>query len=117
MQLTDLDDYTLLIKLRNQLWSGIPKSRPSVLVGAGFSRNAEPVYPGATLFPLWSELIERMAGELESATGNLGNDFLKIAQIYSDYFGREKLEDFIRASIPDSEYRPGTLHSTLLKMP
>ncbi len=74
----------------------------------------------ATRFPGWHDLAENVQKRLEenSTITNLGvSESLALFQMYEDVVGRAALEDFINASIPDSQHRPGNLHKRLLSLP
>jgi len=124
-----LPDSTHLRQLQKDLWLW-PKSRASLMVGAGFSLNAEPL-PGVTKrFPIWSQLARSMFSELHPAQpGETAQEItarerrfsnanaVRIASEYEAAFDKHKLNDLIRSEIPDSDYRPGKLHHLLLQLP
>jgi hypothetical protein len=97
------------------------------MVGAGFSRNGDPVGVSARLMPTWSEMAEalcrplypsdpsRLQSALSEARGTSG--FLRLAQEYQAAFGPAALNDRIRTLAPDTDYRPGDLHRRLLRLP
>ncbi|MEQ1370275.1 SIR2 family protein [Acinetobacter schindleri] len=98
------------------------------MVGAGFSRNADPIGPSAKDFPLWSQVSkklceklyplsepERLKQAISEASGTSG--FLRLAQEYEIAFGRGSLHNFINDSIPDLDYQPSELHYQLLELP
>jgi hypothetical protein len=111
--------------LRNQLWQRKPgraAGRASLMIGAGFSLNAEPVSASARPFPLWAQLT-RMVSEavypgIDPATVAPGTSgFLRLAQEFEAAFGKFSLEELIRGAVPDAEHRPGSLHTRLLSLP
>lgn len=97
------------------------------MVGAGFSRNADPLSSTAQPMPGWAQMAEalchplypmddeRRKSALKEATGTSG--FLRLAQEYQAAFGTSSLNDRIRNLVPDSDYRPGDLHKRLLRLP
>ena len=97
------------------------------MVGSGFSRNADPVSPQASPMPNWAQLagalceplyphdISRREAALAEASGTSG--FLRLAQEYQVAFGPGDLNARIRSLVPDTDYRPGDLHTRLLKLP
>ncbi len=97
------------------------------MVGAGFSRNAEPLGSSVGLFPLWSDLGGRMYTELypadtdpASARRSLalaGNGPVRLASEYEAAFGREQLDGLVQAVIPNDSYSPGRLHRLLMILP
>ncbi|WP_428194600.1 SIR2 family NAD-dependent protein deacylase, partial [Deinococcus saxicola] len=104
--------------LRERLWVPGAHGRAAVLVGAGFSRNAQAVYADAPEFALLSNYVEEFA----RALGRDLNDakFIpidRLAEEYESSFGREALDDIIQRLIPWTSYRPGELHRKLLRLP
>jgi len=99
--------------IRDALWRD---EAATVMVGAGFSLNAEPLVPGARNFPLWDALANEMAREIELNDGR-PRDPLRIAQMYASTRGRVELDRLIERNVPDLEWRPGELHRHLLDLP
>lgn len=86
------------------------------MVGAGFSRNAEPSAPAAREFPLWDQLARQMAKGI-GLDDDKPRDPLRLAQMYASTRGRMELDRLIERSVPDREWRPGELHQRLLGLP
>lgn len=116
--------------LRRRLWTGRSTGRVAVMIGAGFSRNAEPTSTNVQPLPLWTDLAGEMFDALyppgsmteeerqkERRTRAAGSGALALAQEYEATFGRLELEDLLRRMIRDSDYRPGLLHRMLLSLP
>lgn len=114
------------------LWDGAPYGKASVMIGAGFSKNAistSSALPNTKSFPGWAELTETMARELHadpedhevlerairSASSTSGA--LRIADEYQAWKGRGKLDALLREAIPDEKFKPGPLHNLLFKLP
>lgn len=125
-----LPDQRYIEQLRERLWCGREFGRAAVMVGAGFSRNAERISTNSTSFPFWNELAERMYDSLYTpgnppqqdrekiklkATSGVGA--LKLASEYETAFSRQALDEFLLRSIPDNDYHPGHLHELLLSLP
>jgi hypothetical protein len=102
----------------------------SVMVGAGFSKNAE-VVEDDTPAPNWEELAVSMFESLykkpedeedidrwkiQKIKKTSGKNVLKLAEEYKSVFGRNKLNKFIEAKINDDKYSPGELHKKLLSL-
>ncbi len=121
-----------LRSIATALWNGTPYGKASVMIGAGFSRNAVPTSftPSSSKhFPGWGELTEAMARELyadpndrellekaiQSASSTSGA--LRIADEYQAWKGRGKLDSLLREAIPDEKFTPGPLHNLLFKLP
>jgi hypothetical protein len=116
-------------QLQKDLWQW-PKSRAAVMVGAGFSLNAEPLPGVRTHFPIWIDLVRAMFDEMHPpqrdetpAQAKRRQDKfnsaspLRIASEYEATFDRRKLDELIRSLTPDSHHRPGKLHTLLLQLP
>src|ERR1022692_4246296 len=115
-------DLPHLRHLQKDLWQW-PKSRAAVMVGAGFSLNAEPLPGVNTSFPTWRQLVRAMFEELDPPQASEPPERqnrreerfnsagpLRIASEYEAAFGRPKLDILIRAQNPDSDHQPGRLH-------
>lgn len=114
-----LPDQIYIEQLRQRLWLNRGLGRASVMVGAGFSRNADPLSPGMSLFPLWRELTRAMATDLYplSVDANANKDTLRLATEYESVFGRDALNSLIVKGVPDTDYKPGLLHRMLVSLP
>jgi len=117
-------------EIRKRLWCDREFGKAAVMVGAGFSRNAERISTSTRRFPLWRELAEHIYDSLyppetpleqDRETKKLkaisGGGALKLASEYEVTFGPQALDDFIKESIPDSNYLPGRMHELLLSLP
>lgn len=113
--------------IRTSLWSKAG-SRASVMVGAGFSRNAHPTSPSAREMPTWSHMAKSLCALLYADASSESYDralreanstsgFLRLAQEYKAAFGQSALNEQIRALVPDLEYDPSSLHRALLQLP
>ncbi|WP_409405709.1 SIR2 family NAD-dependent protein deacylase [Priestia megaterium] len=116
-----LQDIHYIEQIRKRLWSGREFGNVSVMVGAGFSLNAEKFSENSPSFLQWGELINEMLKDLypnqEKYHWNTGSDALKLANEYELVFGRQALNDLIIRSLPDQNYVPGKLHKLLLSLP
>lgn len=104
--------------LREQLWRAKPgraAGRASVMIGAGFSRNADPSASAARPFPTWQGLTDGLARGLDPLARP--PDPMRVAQEYEAMFGRARLDEAIRSLVPDSDHRPSDLHRRLLALP
>jgi hypothetical protein len=122
VELTELPDYPALQQLARALWHNGSVRGAAVLVGAGFSKNADCAGRDTASPPLWGELLRDMALQLYprlSATdlaARLANP-LRLAEEYKIYFGQAVLDDFLRTRLPDRAWQPGYLHGELLGLP
>ncbi len=113
--------------IRDALWRHKAIGTASIMIGAGFSRNADPTSGAARPMPNWTQMAEalcdplypadpiRFAAAKREASGTSG--FLRLAQEYQSAFGPSALSDQIRNLVPDGDYRPGVLHKRLLRLP
>ena len=103
----------------------------SVMVGAGFSKNAKNINKGNFQSPSWKELAEKMYDELypkpidmqdsdckkwykEKIIKTSGKNVTKLAEEYIVTFDRNRINRLIEESICDDLYIPGELHKKLL---
>lgn len=103
----------------------------SVMVGAGFSKNAKNINKGNFQSPSWKELAEKMYDELypkpidmqdndctkwyeEKIIKTSGKNVTKLAEEYIVTFDRNRINRLIEESICDDLYIPGELHEKLL---
>lgn len=120
-------DIANVLCIREALWRHKALGSASIMVGAGFSRNAAPLSSTARAMPSWSQMAEalchqlyplddaRRQSALREASGTSG--FLRLAQEYQAAFGASSLNDRIRNLVPDADYRPDDLHKRLLRLP
>lgn len=96
----------------------------SLMIGAGFSKNAIRLNDDKKQMPNWSELAEEMYDELfpgEEKSKNkieecAGRNMLTLAQKYEVAFDKKTLNNFIEREIDDKSYRPGELHRKILEL-
>ena len=105
-----------LDEIADRLWS----KNATVMVGAGFSRNAKPVGSASISFPDWRELGDSLFKKLHGKSPGKQAKYLnllKLADQVEAAFGRPTLDRFLRHEIPDLAYEPSPLHSQLLNLP
>ena len=104
-----------LNEIAERLWT----SHATVMVGAGFSKNATPVVGGKNQFPTWNELcevfFEKVNGQKPSGQTKFLNP-LKLAEEIEVLFGRETLNTLLKDKIPDDSHRPTELFTKLLEL-
>jgi SIR2-like domain len=109
-------------QIRRRLWCNRDFGQAAVMVGSGFSRNAEKIAPGTLNMPTWDDLAEKMYDELDSQNlsgkkqSKITNP-LNLASEYEAIFGRSALNDFLTRSIPNDQYNPSKLHKLLMSLP
>ena len=106
-----------LDEIADRLWS----NNAAVMVGAGFSRNAEPMGATSASFPSWQELgdsfFRKLHGHSPSDDEAKYLSPLKLAEQVQAAFGRPTLDEMLRQEIPYRSYKPSTLHRRLLALP
>ena len=121
-----LPDQKYMNHVRDALWSRA--ERASVMIGSGFSKNAQPARPDAGEFPLWHELARAMfdklnppglAGRRRSAPPSASDPIgaLGLAQEFKGTFGRSSLHLFLQQQVRHEDFNPGGVHRRLLKLP
>lgn len=97
----------------------------SLMVGAGFSKNADCIGDKKNTPPDWTQLSEMMYEELYPFEKDnqrrrweecSGKNVLTLAQKYEVTFDRQSLNSLIERSIADKNYIPGELHRNLLEL-
>ena len=103
----------------------------SLMIGAGFSKNAQSKGRASIQPPNWSELAEKMYEELypepleeqekeewnrQRIIKTSGKNVTKLADEYIANFDRNKINNLIEQSIADEMFVPGELHKRLLKL-
>lgn len=111
--------------LRKYLWSG----SAAVVVGAGFSCNAERKDKTIPLPPKWSDFINAFStrilgikGETEDELKSLrqyvdGKSALVLPQEYEALYGRTAMVSVVRSLINDNNLLPHRVHKDLLRLP
>ena len=93
--------------------------RASIMVGAGFSKNADKNMPTDKTFLNWNELgdlfYEKVHGKKPDIKVKYLN-VLKLAEEVESAFGRTVLNQLIKDNLPDNEYSPSELHEKLLQL-
>jgi hypothetical protein len=113
-----LPDYPALEQLARALWRDGTVRGAAVLVGAGFSRNANRPAADTPIPPLWNDLLSDLIAQLyPDAADDAPKGALRIAEEYRTFFGQAALDDFIRSRFPDRAWLPGKLHDDLLALP
>ena len=111
-----LPDQHHIEKIRENLWCEREYGNVSIMVGAGFSMNADKLSDNSGSFALESTRRKMKAG-LYPYSSSYNQDVLKLASEYEEVFGRQALDELIISSLPDENYVPGSLHKVLLSLP
>ena len=112
-------DQSHINRIRDALWqrSG---GGASVMVGSGFSRGALKTRPDAEAPPIWRELVKTISSKLytqDAGRTSATDDPLRIAQEYETAFGRSDLHSFLQQLVRDDDFKPGEVHTRLLRLP
>ena len=117
-----MKEYSLSIlgRLRMQLWNG----HAAVMVGSGFSCNADRISTSRPAPPNWLEFSRRLAAELYPGKSQdeidsiaREQDALELAQIYEASFSRSSLDDFVKRTIDNDNLEPNFIFTQLLDLP
>ena len=120
-----IPDQSHINQVRDALWQR--SGRASVMIGSGFSRNAQKRRLDAHDPPSWQEVAKAVyeklypqANNRESLTleeASTTSGFLRLAQEYEAVFGRSDLHRFISQVVRDEDFEPGDMHKRLLRLP
>ena len=124
-----IPDQVHIDALRDALWSGPMYGRAAVMVGSGYSLNADAIEPGSAGFPTWGMLMETLINQLTNAENgskeatDLRNSSqsvsgaLRLSQEFLDLHDRVRLDNLIKTNVPDMKFVPSDLHQLLLELP
>ena len=105
-----------LEEIADRVWS----DHAAVLVGAGFSKNANCNAPVPKFFPDWHQLGILFHEKIHGARPDENQHFLNVLKLADEVeaaFGRPVLDQLLRANIPDKDYDPSSLHVKFLELP
>lgn len=112
-----LSKYHHLKKIRDRLWSKDGKSRVSVMIGSGFSLNANKLDDSLDSMSTWLGVENIILEGLNHAELPDSGDVLDISESFVDEYGRDSLDTLIKQAVPDQNYEPGEIHKSLLRLP
>lgn len=114
-KVTELPDYAALKRIGSALWKqDAAYHGAAIMLGAGFSRSAAISGDMNRKLPLWADLSEVLAKDLNS---HHNSDPLRLAEEYYAYFGKQALYDLIKKEVNDAAWLPGHMHKTILEFP
>jgi len=105
-----------LNEIAERLWSG----HASVMVGAGFSKNAIRNSANSKPFLNWNELADIFYEKLNGHKPKTDEHYLnsmKLAEEVCAAFGRPALEKLMQSALPNLDYSPSDLHKNLMELP
>lgn len=102
----------------DEIVSSLLEHRAAVLVGAGFSRNADPVNNTIqSKMPMWNELIDKFCDKLGIDDKHRKYlNTLTVAQELKESYGRPYLEKMIRTVMDNDAYEPSDIHVSLMNL-
>ena len=115
-----LPDQRHINQVRDALWR-LPGAGASVMIGSGFSRNAQRVRPGSKPLPMLNEIAMDLSANLYP--GDSGDEkvpperVLRLAQAYEAEFGPTALHEALKRMVADDDFLPGNVHGRLLRLP
>ena len=110
------DLYPYLNEIAERLFSG----HAAVMIGSGFSRNAQPRGDSSPQFPDWSGLGDLFYERLHHKRPDAGAKYLSVPTLANEVeaaLGRPALDRMLSSAIPDQEHEPAALHIALLNLP
>lgn len=113
------DDFNIPDSIRqhlNEIAERLWAERAAVMVGSGFSKNAEQGFPD------WNQLGDLFYHALNNkdnsdSTNQKYLNVLRLAEEYEAAVGRPALENLLHTNIPDLSIEPSPLHIELLELP
>lgn len=119
-------DQSSLNRVRDALWQ--QSLGASVMIGAGFSRNAERLRSTVLPSPTWRDVAIAMCHQMYPksdvthrkaaiASSSETSGALRLAQEFKVSFGETKLHSFLREQMRDDDFVPGLIHRRLLELP
>lgn len=115
--LQDISDIGALTQLRDSLYGATGGRRAAVMVGAGFSRNAQLAAADSPVPPLWTDFERAMSALLYPGQPAVSGNPLRLAEEFAVFYGRAALDDLIRRLMPDDSWQPSRTHDRLLALP
>jgi SIR2-like domain len=115
--------------IRESLWCRPEYGRAAVMIGSGFSRNADCTSVSVRPLPTWSDLSRSLVERLDQLPDDVGerarvlhqaeesSRALRLGDEFDAALGRSKLNEFLQDMIRDLDYEPGRLHRLLLELP
>ena len=110
------DLYPYLNEIAERLFSG----HAAVMIGSGFSRNAQPRGGSSPQFPDWSGLGDLFYEKLHHKRPDAEAKYLSVPTLANEVeaaLGRPALDRILSSAIPDQDHEPAALHIALLKLP
>lgn len=102
----------------NEIKKNLIYKHAAVLIGSGFSRNADRVDGTDTHMPDWFGLADEFCRKLGFGdTEKKYADTLTLAQEIEEMYGRPFLDNLLREQMLDDQYMPSKIHIDLMRLP
>lgn len=99
----------------------LKENRAAVMVGAGFSRNADRIDKSSVHMLDWFELADVFCDTLGIPEGDdrckKYLDPINLAQQVEELYGKTYLNELLRDVMEDDNYKPGNVHKLLVELP
>lgn len=103
-----------------EIAKALAENHAAVMIGAGFSKNAEKIGVTDNTFLNWNQLsdlfYEKIYGDNEFP-GKDYNNSLRLAQEAEIMIGRPGIEEIIKQAVPDDYYAPSDVYLKLMELP
>lgn len=102
------------------LAEALSNNHAALMVGSGFSKNAEKISMSNKEFLDWNQLSDKFYTSIYGENDNSGKAYcssLRLAQEVEVLSGRAKLEEIIKDAVPDLDYAPSNLYVNLMQLP
>lgn len=114
----DMDQKSVSELYIEEIINNLRAHHAAVLVGAGFSRNAERIDGANKHMPGWDELADIFCNQLGMDKNIVRyTDPLSLAQEVEVLYGKPYLNNLLRNLMDDDSYRPGFAHDLLMNLP
>ncbi len=98
----------------------LAQGHATLMVGAGFSKNAKRITATDKRFLDWKELSDLFYTSLYGEEGGPGKEYcssLRLAQELETISGRPRLDSILKEAAPDLDYAPTELYTRLMDLP
>ncbi len=108
------------LKQIKEVAEALAEHHAAVMVGSGFSKNAEKIGVTENKFLDWNQLsdifYEKVYGDSEYPGKNYSNS-MRLAQEAEIMLGRPGVEKILKQAVPDDDYAPSELYLRLMQLP
>ncbi|MCD8122962.1 MAG: SIR2 family protein [Clostridiales bacterium] len=103
-----------------EIANALSEKHAAVMVGAGFSKNADKINATDNKFMDWNELSDLFYKKIYDESLDLEKKYmnsLRLAQEVEAAMGRPAVEKILWQAIPDLDYAPSEVHVDLMSLP